>query len=448
MSCFYFEKNINNHITLSNIIKRGYKACFRLWFIHPRCHIIGKVDVLIHPDSTSRLIGCPINNWMTGFIIHGDKISEYQEWKIKVTMRYFVMWWSYYKKMFGSIDLEHDKILIIHKTDDGIKYIVHDTTLNEKEHKLIKKQAFWIRHAKTYQDIIDIESDAPLHWRYMPNMRIMNDEYNKEKLRYAIKRKEISLLWYCSQKIRELAFSKRIFSFDDPRFFSDIVCTKLSSDQCFIIQKMLEINIDASSSWIYVHDQNMENLRFNPIQGLYIDFEYDNKSRLYLIGIYDAEYDTYTSLWSKDVINDEKGLIKRFQGFLEDIPIHKKCIYWYAEENVLKKACERHDISFTQRHEWIDLWKIFRYNPIIVRGAYNYSLKSITNAFNKQGLCPIGFDDLNDACANGQQSLVQMKEYYNSKKQEIKDLLEKYNSYDCKVMFYIYSAISNIGLSK
>jgi len=353
--------------------------------------------------------------WMIGFFSNSIRMTPYLKWKIVVTMRYFHMWCG------NTPEICWTDVLIIDRDKDVSTYHLPERF----PHRLIQTQARYIRHAKRFANVIDLDRCHP---RYLPNMRMMNDEFYHEKRDLAVRKNEISLLWYCSEKIRELAFSRHIYSFDHPHFLSSIIDQSLSPEQSVIIHQIVEMNrVCNDNKWIMVPDH----IDFvDPSDCVYVDFEYDEKNRVYLIGVFDSD-DGYISFWSKDLGDNNDKIFRDFDAWLS----HRKkryCVYWYAEEKILEHDAPPLDSDY----EWIDLWKTFRYSPIIVRGAFNFSLKSIVRAFYDQGVCKRSYDQLE--CQNGEESLRLMKDVFHSNSVSAKKALEDYNRADCEHMFFIH----------
>ena len=437
--CFYMENVRNSVFVFENIVKRNYEACFNLSFSDKKCRVRGRIELLMSGKGISRMMPVDIldhNKWFVCFFKTGEKLSAYQEWKIKACIRYFKLWYKHEKI---TVQIEFEKVLLVNPDSKHVAW--YNVFIDKKTDTIIKNQCQWIRHAKKYAPVIPIHNEKyQIQPRLLPNMKKYNDNYVKEKMEMAVSRGEISLLWYCTDKIRNLAFSKNIYSFRDLRFIPEVIEPNFCKEKSFIIKKMISMNMSSDNEWIYIHHPEDARLKIDPKKYLYADFEYDMDEKIYLIGIYNPENGEYTGFWSDNVYSpvEEEKLLYRFTQFLKNHR-NKSIMYWYADKNVLEKAFDRHSFPNDIKNEWTDLWNIFRYTPIIVKDAFNFSLKSIVKSYHKYGECPIHYQELE--CHNGLESLTMMKKYYTEKNEDAKKSLEKYNHIDCESLFHIYRYI-------
>ena len=91
---------------------------------------------------------------------------------------------------------------------------------------------------------------------------------------------------------------------------------------------------------------------------------------------------------------------------------------------------------------FLDLYQLFRVEPIAVNGALNYSLKSIAKAMNKHNLIKTSWDSRNP-CSNGLNAMLlahkaykDTKEIMDEKNLIMRDIIH-YNEVDCKVLWEI-----------
>ena len=92
------------------------------------------------------------------------------------------------------------------------------------------------------------------------------------------------------------------------------------------------------------------------------------------------------------------GLWDDFVNFLEEMG-NPKIWYWHAEDRFWKSACANHfdrlcddqEEFFKIRDKWeldnmCDLARLFRQEPIVIKGVFDYGLKNIAKAMNKHGM--------------------------------------------------------------
>ena len=171
----------------------------------------------------------------------------------------------------------------------------------------------------------------------------------------------------------------------------------------------------------------------------YIDFETINQSVsdneiIYLIGMI-IKYPPNGNIFYKSYILNLK--MKYNKNTLN-------LFCWgHAEKQMIKAVTERmfkinRPIVFP--YEFIDMCKIFREEPILIKGAYKgFSLKNILSNMVKHKLIEqIHYEDF---CTRGDISIVKAIEYYKTKNKDIKIGLIKYNEIDCLALMKIVNKI-------
>jgi predicted RecB family nuclease len=89
----------------------------------------------------------------------------------------------------------------------------------------------------------------------------------------------------------------------------------------------------------------------------------------------------------------------------------------------------------------IALYQVFLNEPIVVKGALNYSLKSITRALFENNLISTIWDT-SSSCANGLNAMLLAYKIYNKQDSNpdedftMKEI-KKYNEIDCKCLWEI-----------
>ena len=136
--------------------------------------------------------------------------------------------------------------------------------------------------------------------------------------------------------------------------------------------------------------------------------------------------------------NEEKRIIVEWYNFMNSFNKEYNVYHWTnAEVTFLKKAVNRNNIRGINI-EFFDLYKYFLKNKIVVKGSFNYSLKSIAKAFYNNGLINTNWED-NDidgliASLYGWLELTENNTRYSQ------DIIY-YNEIDCKVLYEIFKLI-------
>ena len=120
--------------------------------------------------------------------------------------------------------------------------------------------------------------------------------------------------------------------------------------------------------------------------------------------------------------------------------------HWtHHEPNVYQKVNNRHG-NIWDNINFVDLYNIFKVEPIAIKGSLNFKLKSIARAIHDMGHIPTIWDS-NNPCSNGMDAMIlAYLEYKNNRKVNVKksvimrDIIE-YNEKDCDVLYHILKFI-------
>lgn len=97
---------------------------------------------------------------------------------------------------------------------------------------------------------------------------------------------------------------------------------------------------------------------------------------------------------------------------------------------------------FRNNVSWIDMYKVFESEPIVIKGSYRFKLKHIGNAFHKYGFINTNWDDGN--MSDGFRAMIEAIKLYRSHdyidiNNEKYNEIINYNEVDCKVIWEIVS---------
>ena len=233
--------------------------------------------------------------------------------------------------------------------------------------------------------------------------------YNKIKRQISDEVNEITSIWQCGKNNREIAHSKKIYSWKDPRCTAENLGFNGNKVKK-IINKILDFNRDGTKTInINKLDHNYLNWRSEDLT-FYIDFEtissflltLNKKSNiqvdgdyLFMIGIGWKEPNNnewnYECIYADEVsLNEEKRILDIFINKINKLNIkfntNGKLVHWSQAENIIfSKICDRHNIF--KLLNWFDLLKFFKDNEILIFGALNFSLKTIAKAMNQLSIC-------------------------------------------------------------
>jgi hypothetical protein len=110
-------------------------------------------------------------------------------------------------------------------------------------------------------------------------------------------------------------------------------------------------------------------------------------------------------------------------------------VHWtHAEKTTYERALLRHKLPSMKT---LDLYQIFIEEPIVVKGALKYSLKSIAKAMYKNKLIKTTWE--HSECNNGMNAMLLAHKFYNENSKDYKSMKDivKYNEVDCKCLWDI-----------
>lgn len=329
-----------------------------------------------------------------------------------------------------------------------------DSFLNAK----IEEGYKWLIELKTEgsQWSIDSLSRKELY----PNMCVKYD-FVKEKKAIAIKNSELTLLWNVSTKHRDLCHSKGIFKLEDPRLNTNVLELP-DTERSKIIQKMIDFNqkkIFPDSLVIPNKVSKRNDLSAKKVE-FYIDFEtfsnildpmdqMPNKGGseiVFMIGLFVVEVDKKSSYYNfriNEVSKTEetrifKEMHKKIDELISNSTYDSTYFYHWGniEKNIYNKLItENPDL---REINFIDLNRIFQNEPILIKGVYDFGLKSVGAALINFGLieCELWNSDI----SNGLEAMVESFKLYSSNDGDF-DSIVKYNEIDCVIMYKIVDYI-------
>lgn len=325
-----------------------------------------------------------------------------------------------------------------------VDFNTSDCDIPEKTREAI----LWVRLCRREGKEWTRESHPELY----PNLK--NDSfYSSEKNRIAESIGEITQLWYCGVDQREIALSKGVSSWKDPRFCASLIDMK--HQRGVTLDNILEVNRNPFILYtpikLKVPIQTME-------KEFYVDFEtmagpFDDFTKLplanpcdmiFMIGVGWYETDemnntmwiTHTLTVDQLTSEEEKRILSEFIALVGD----GFCYHWsYAEPTGYKNACLRHQLEAPL--EWIDLLTIVRDEPITIKGCFNYSLKSVVKALASHNFFDIEESEITD----GSEAMILAYQEYSLKRtpqnSPVLQEVQKYNYNDVYALAKILSFI-------
>lgn len=355
----------------------------------------------------------------------------------------------------GVIDFEGVDSNYVSKTQDAIKW-VRDV----------------IRHGKEWK------INPPSRDELYPNMCTSVGAWDKKKHEIAEDIGEISMLWYCGVKQREIGFSNGIKS------WKNIDCTAeklgVTGKRGDTLNKMIDINrqeIDVIRPKKIHTDINDWREKTNEV---FVDFEtlmdvcsplnelpeQRKTDMIFMIGVcytYNKNNTSvllYKSFIAKEMtVQEEYRIMDDFVTFMKELN-YPKMWFWDAEQRLWDIAERRQfdrvyndlpiipEEAFVSDHvsdnwgkiekNWYDVAEIFRAEPIVIKGCFGFGLKNISEQMRKYGMIT---ERIVSECNNGTAAMVKAIRAYEKSENiytsSIMKDIESYNRFDCAVLYDI-----------
>ena len=298
-------------------------------------------------------------------------------------------------------------------------------------------------------------------------MKVDSGVWNSKKEEISKNIGEITSIWNVGIKNRNKALSLGITSWKDPRCNSQVLGIT-NPQKSIIVDSILNINrqdedkilpkkiVNNVSNW-----KQYENEMFVDFETL-IDFNYeDNKTFLFMIGIYwknDNKWEYKNFTCNNISYEEEYRIINNFIDFLI-INKHPRLWYWYADNKIWDSIINKHLDKYKKEKnlekqefisnrcnnlKWLDMFKIFITEPIVIKDCFNFSLKNITKAMNSHNI--INYK-LKSDCDNGMSASINaLNVYKNSTNPLTNDVfkdIENYNKFDVKILYKILYYLRN-----
>ena len=338
-----------------------------------------------------------------------------------------------------------------------IDYADYDYNYSEKTDKALA----WIRDVRKKGMNWSLYP-KPSKVELYPNMKKENEGIvGTIKKDLAEKICEITSICYCGLDKRMNAFEQGIYRWDDKRCNANI----LGFNEGIIgqrVDKILSINRNNKhlvlpkkillGGWRKLLPYQME---------FYLDFEticnnfgeilpnMNDFTFIFMIGVGHCDI---KKLWNFKSFTAKERTLKEEENILNEFWKHinmtlkkynkKEAIFvhWtHAEKTTYMKAQQRigQMSKGLPNMKTLDLYQIFIEEPIVVKGALKYSLKSIAKALYKNKLINTTWET--SECNNGMNAMLLAHKYYNMSKKDniiMKDII-KYNEIDCKCLWEI-----------
>lgn len=254
------------------------------------------------------------------------------------------------------------------------------------------------------------------HPELYPNMKA-DSIFNPQKKEIAEQIGEITQLWYCGVEQREIAHSKGVKTWKDPRFTAELVGMK--NQRALTLNQMLTVNRGKDGDPVMLPQKitRMKQFLNKMNREFFVDFEiltgvFDNLDQLprsnpiNMIFMISAAWFEPASPRSDGGPEEAKlccttfcvdnlslqSEAKMMREFLDFIGKDSELYHWADAEPIQwAAALRRHPDKFVQdgdtlKDRWTDILWLFTEEPITIKGCFSYSLKEVMRALKSLGL--------------------------------------------------------------
>lgn len=349
-----------------------------------------------------------------------------------------------------------DRLGVIDYSSVDLKYV--DKT---------EKALHWLREVRSEEaETWDISHPPFIRPELYPNMSNHSDSpWRSIKEKIAKNIYELTSLWMVGVKHRQIAHSNEIWGWNDERCIPENIGIngKFTSR---ILDEILKINQPSNNIKISppIIKNNYGNWQQPQTIEFYVDFEnvsnvltkfdtlpyVEDGTIIFMIGV--GHINPCTSQWvhRSFIVNllnqsEEKEMCKKFVEYIRsEAALYNVsdplCFHWApAEEKMWEKVMKKYGVG---NIHWLDLLKVFKEEPIVIRGALNFSLKTIVRAMTQNGFIDV---EWTGGCLDGQGAMLGAYEANRKAKKsktsmretpEIK-AIDEYNRIDVKALYEI-----------
>lgn len=332
--------------------------------------------------------------------------------------------------------------------------------------ELIDNAINWVRNVRINKHTWKL--NPPSIPELYPNMKNKYDmPYHHLKKELADEIKEITSIWNVGIEHRKNAHKNGIYKFDDPALNIDILGIS-DKKKGKIINKMLSMLHGDEIMIPTKINNNYMNWKKKPVVEFFIDFETINnlvdplekipeigaETIVFMIGLYVVKYDGngnvvrsayYNLLADKlDNENEEKIFRDLIQTIEEELKInnvkHANFYHWgHVERTIYEGICNKYNINYNIN--FVDFCRIFNDEPILMKGVFDFSLKSVAKFLIKHKL--INHEDYK--ISGGLEAMVIAYKCYVESELNGAEMLNiiEYNKYDCIFIWEIINYLRN-----
>lgn len=380
-----------------------------------------KVQILVYTNALNEILNQHVKK---GFILGKKYISESKNIKTII-----------YNDNFDKLAL--------------IDYTKNDAIKCNKKAKLAVNWILKLRNEGHQWNLFP----KPIVKELYPNMSNNYDgKWRILKKNIAEKLKDLTLIVNIGPKQRDIAFHNNIFSYNDIKCSSSML--GLTGKNGTIVDNIIKINSDICQDIFRPNKikYNKNSWRKNKNMEFFLDYEtttdFENNNYIFMIGVGYIENKNWIFKYFfviNNKIKSQKNMFTKFLNYINQVLVKKEIkepifIHWTAAEPTFYNRI-KNELKLPEAH-FLDLYKVFVEEPVVIKGALNYSLKTIAKIMYKHQMIKTSW--IESSCNSGLDAMLLAHKLYsvnmNVTKNDLLDII-KYNEIDCKVLYEIIEYI-------
>ena len=368
--------------------------------------------------------------------------------------------WKYTQR-----NIKHNNISCLDKLG-----IIDYNTMDNNYKQITKDSIKWVRENKKYGHRWSVT--PPSRRELYPNMCYDSGDMQIHKENIATDIGEITSIWNCGVKHRNIALDNGISSWRDPNCNSENI--GIRGKRANVIDRILNINRQNTDLILPKKiESNMFNWKICENE-MFVDFETISDifssftelplqkpiDMIFMIGVWYKS--TITNNWEykkfkskKATYEDEYIMMDEFVKFTKDHN-NPKLWFWSAEKKFWNRSEKRQFDMATDNikrsnisdnwdiNTWVDMLELFKQEPIVIKDCFKFGLKHISKAMKKHNLISTS---LESECTSGMSAMVKAwkcyKDFEQPDKCPIMQDIAIYNKFDVSVLHDILSYLRN-----
>jgi len=303
----------------------------------------------------------------------------------------------------------------------------------------IQEAIEWVKRVKEHSWEWNVMGENPVVY---PNMCIQSDGWSCLKKEIAAKNSEITSIWGCGVKEREKALKQGVVSYTDRKCTPELL--GLKNEKAHVVRCILDINRpECKEIFMPKMIESDINNWSKKEKRLFVDFEtFPINNELFMIGVYCPETREFTDFTLREnTLEERTRIMTEFYAYAKTKKArlyhyhHFEPTTWRKNIETLERELQikfKYDDDYSL--EWVDMLKVVRSVPLVVKGATDFSLKTLGKAMEKNGLISSKWEEAS-SCSDGRDASVLADLCYkgNCGRVELNKIRE-YNEVDVRVL--------------